>query len=73
MAAVFSVLDTWNRQVDLDEVVWNQKIAIPKRIPRHCLYRVEETIRNPDCVTHDKVHRNRECFYKARVLPPPQG
>ena len=74
MTVILSVLDPWDSVIELQDRnrVWNQKIAIPRRIPADCIDYLEDTINYPGCVTHDKIYANRECYYKPGILPPPQ-
>lgn len=72
MAHVLDCFDQWGRRIQLAERIWLTKIAIPGRIPANCLTEVEHAVTDPDFVMHDKVYAERECYYKAGILPSPQ-
>lgn len=72
MGYVPDCFDQWGRRIRLAGSVWLTKIAIPGRIPADCLAEVERAVTDPDFVMHDKAHAERECFYKAGILPSPQ-
>jgi hypothetical protein len=64
-------IDYDGRPVTLTERVWTDHILARHPEMRDGLRAIETTLVSPHQVNHDLTHPDREVFYRAGVLPPP--
>jgi hypothetical protein len=68
---VLRVEDRWRRSIGLPEENWTGKILLDHGELEGNEESVEVTLADPDLVTFDRDHADREVFYRRRALPPP--
>lgn len=71
VAGVLRFVDCLNRKVTLDDDTWREKILRDHAELDGNEMAIERTLADPDTRNRDKVHLNREVFYRAGVLPSP--
>ena len=64
-------LDRVGRTIILLGRVWEEKILLDHAEMHGSVDSVVNTIESPDIYARDRVHSDREVFYRWAVLPPP--
>lgn len=69
MTEVFRCLDCRLREVVLTGYVWHEHILYDHNHLDGLDWCIHDAIQQPDVIRKDSVRANRECYYRAGVLP----
>ncbi len=68
LVVILQCTDPLGRVIVVEEDQWNDHIIDHPELVNQ-LASVQQTLTNPYCVTHDRMHMDREVFYLPFILP----